>query len=96
MTSINLGMSDDEKQEPEGRNLLQRHAFVVTYMMSNMLDDLQAAVKGQFRYNFFHNLYASQLAKFNITRECGVALMPEVQVSVSETHSYTRLIYLHI
>ncbi|XP_025100657.1 proton-coupled folate transporter-like [Pomacea canaliculata] len=79
MTSINLGMSDNEKQEPEGRNLLQRHAFVVTYMMSNMLDDLQAAVKGQFRYNFFHNLYASQLSKFNITRECGVALMPEVQ-----------------
>ncbi|XP_025116153.1 proton-coupled folate transporter-like [Pomacea canaliculata] len=44
-----------------------------------MIDGLALAAKSQYRYRFFHSKYASELHKYNVSKECGVSLQPEVQ-----------------
>lgn len=65
------------------RSFLERNAFFITLLLNGMIDGLALAAKSQYRYRFFHSKYASELYKYNVSKECGVSLQPEVQVSRS-------------
>lgn len=59
---------------------LKSNAFMLTLLVNAMLEGLMWSVLGQYSYRFFHGQYEDQLSQYNVTKECGVQLKPEVQV----------------
>lgn len=76
----------EETAEAPRRSCLQRHAFLLTMLLSTMIDGLGFQVTSQFKYRFFHDEYSDQLRHYNATRRSvcgeGKSLLPEVQVGV--------------
>nr|KAG5690568.1 hypothetical protein BaRGS_009230 [Batillaria attramentaria] len=73
------GKTATREDGKDNRTFLQRYAFWITLMLSAMVDGLGYAVRGQYKYRFFHAKYEDELAEHNTTSGCGVKPPPEVQ-----------------
>ena len=78
------GKADNSKPEQTTKtrfaSFFKQNAFMVTLLCNAMLEGLLGAVLHQYNYRFFHSQHEEELSRFNVSRECGVQLSPEVQV----------------
>ena len=81
------------EQPAPRQSFLHRHAFIMTVVITTMLDGLGFSVVTQFRYRYFRSVHQDELSQFNSTLggQCGTGeLDPEVQVGLKACQTKTR------
>lgn len=72
-----------EEQQTKCLSFLKRNAFVIALMMNAMIEALLHTTRSQYRFRFFQSQYEGELlGRSNVTRACGEAMEPEVQVGL--------------
>ncbi|XP_025114013.1 solute carrier family 46 member 3-like isoform X1 [Pomacea canaliculata] len=69
---------------------VKRNAFIITMMLNTTIESLTMAVRGQYRYRFFHHMHEDELHSYNASNQCGGEL-PEVKAIENKISQETSM-----